>query len=221
MNSSAARIHPEQLAEIYPVSRETIRRLEVLVDLLVAWQAKTNLVAPETLLDVWIRHIADSLQCIAIADTWPADRRQYWVDLGSGGGFPGLVVAAVLADRANGSVALVESNQKKAAFLRQANRKMGAGAEILAERVESVAKRISKAQIVTARAFAPLPKLLNYAAPALLSGATGLFHKGRDFRREIEDCDGLWSFDLIDHPSRIASDSVILEIRDLQRLSDI
>ena len=215
------RIDPEQLGEFYPVSRETIRRLEVFVDLLVTWQAKTNLVAPDTLPEVWTRHIADSLQCVAIADAWPAERRQHWIDLGSGGGFPGLVIAAVLADRANSSVALVESNRKKAAFLRQANRKMGAGAEILADRVESAAKRISEAQIVTARAFAPLPKLLNYAAPALLSGATGLFHKGRDYRREIEDCDGLWSFDLIDHPSRIASDSVILEIRNLQRLSDI
>lgn len=221
MKPSPERIDPEQLGKFYPVSRETFGRLEVLVDLLVAWQAKTNLVAPETLENVWIRHIADSLQCVAIADTWPAGERQRWIDLGSGGGFPGLVIAAVLAERADATIMLVESNQKKAAFLRQANRKMGAGAEILAERVESAAEQISKAQVVTARAFAPLPKLLNHAAPALLSGATGLFHKGRDYRREIEDCDGLWSFDLVDHPSRIASDSVVLEIRNLQRLSEI
>jgi len=203
------------LHEIYPVSRETVQRLSILVECVRNWQRKTNLVSPGSLEAIWTRHIADSLQCVAIKPDASS-----WVDLGSGGGFPGLVIAAVMADWKSlrePQVHLIESNQKKAAFLRHANREMGTGAVIHCERVESVSKQFSEIEIVTARAFAPLCRLLEMAEPLFLSGATGLFHKGRGYASEIEECDGVWKFDLVSHASKTSEDSVLLEISNLQR----
>ena len=201
------------LNEILPVSRETFLKLEILADGVERWQPKPNLIANGTLDDLWSRHIADSLQSIALKSS-----AKHWIDIGSGGGFPGLVIAACMAMSEDSTVHLVESNSKKCAFLRQMNRQMGAKAEIHAERIESAAKRISTPEIVTARALAALPKLLDLASPWLLDGAIGLFHKGRDFEAEIKECDGLWEFDLINHPSTISDESVILEISNLRAL---
>ena len=201
------------LNEILPVSRETFLKLEILADGVERWQPKTNLIANGTLDDLWSRHIADSLQSIALKPS-----AKHWIDIGSGGGFPGLVIAACMAMSEDSTVHLVESNSKKCAFLRQMNRQMGAKAEIHADRIESAAKRISTPEIVTARALAALPKLLDLASPWLLDGAIGLFHKGRDFEAEIKECDGLWEFDLINHPSTISDESVILEISNLRAL---
>ena len=201
------------LNEILPVSRETFLKLEILADGVERWQPKPNLIANGTLDDLWSRHIADSLQSIALKPS-----AKHWIDIGSGGGFPGLVIAACMAMSEDSTVHLVESNSKKCAFLRQMNRQMGAKAEIHAERIESAAKRISTPEIVTARALAALPKLLDLASPWLLDGAIGLFHKGRDFEAEIKECDGLWEFDLINHPSTISDESVILEISNLRAL---
>ena len=203
----------EELSVIHPVSRETIERLNIYVDRLVEWQKKTNLVAPSTLNDIWERHIADSLQCIAIKP-----HALSWLDLGSGGGLPGMVIAAALAEREDAHITLVESNRKKTAFLRQVNRQMNSGAKILTGRIEEVGQLGNSPEIVTARALTALPKLLELVYPWLSTGAVGLFHKGREYRRELADCDGLWRFDLICHESRIATDSVILEISNLQRV---
>ena len=203
------------LNEIHPVSRETFDRLSILAERLRQWQTKTNLVAPSTLDSIWQRHIADSLQCISIM---PAATK--WLDLGSGGGFPGLVIAACMAEIPNAQVTLVESNRKKAAFLRQVNRQMESNAWIIAERIEDLEFNVSAPQIVTARALAPLADLLTLASPWLFAGATALLHKGREYREELEQCHDKWGFDLLIHPSKVDEQSVLLEISNLSRKDD-
>lgn len=198
--------------EIHPVSRETYERMAAYQRVLEVWQKKTNLVAPETLPDFWKRHVCDSLQCLSL---FPDGR--FWLDLGSGAGFPGLVIACANRGHPDRLHHLVESNNKKCAFLRTAARTLGANVTIHANRIESVTEQILSdrvpVDIVTARALAPLHKLLDLSSQMLERGAVGLFHKGRDFQREIQDCDGLWRFDLVIHNSRIEADSVLLEIR--------
>ena len=174
--------------KLTPVSRETEDRLVAIVALLEKWQRTINLVAPATLPVVWTRHIADSLQLIPLAGA--ATR---WVDLGSGGGFPGLVVASVLAERPGADVTLVESDSRKAAFLREAARIAELPATVLPARIEQVALRIAEGvEIVSARALAPLPKLLDLAAPFLAQGATGLFLKGQDVDNELTEASKSW-----------------------------
>lgn len=201
-----------KLSEIHPVSRETMDRLTLYRDLLVKWQAKTNLVSPSTLPDFWERHVADSLQLVALKP-----QARSWTDLGSGGGFPGLVIAAALADEKEAAIRLVESNQKKCAFLRQAGTQMSAPVEVANRRIESAAEQIEAAEVVTARALAPLTKLLEWTGEFITGNRTALFMKGRDFRREIEDCRGDWKFDLVEHPSRIDPAGCVLKIADVSR----
>ena len=155
-----------------PVSRETSQRLDRFAELLLTWQRTTNLIAPSTIPHLWTRHIADSLQLLEFAP----DAR-VWIDLGSGGGLPGLVVACALAGEPGASVHLVESNAKKAAFLREAQRVTGSPAIVHAERIEDFAERFEgKADVVTARALAPLNLLLDQSFPLLgKSRALGLF----------------------------------------------
>lgn len=171
-----------------PVSRETEQRLDAIVALLAKWQRTINLVAPATLPHVWTRHVADSLQLVPIAGE--ATR---WVDLGSGGGFPGLVVAAALAERPGADVTLVESDSRKAAFLREAARIAELPATVLPVRIEQVAPSIAQGvEIVSARALAPLPRLLDLAAPFLSQGARGLFLKGQDVDNELTQAAKSW-----------------------------
>lgn len=187
------------------------QRLDAFVALLRKWQRVHNLVGPDTLTDIWERHVADSAQLVDLA---PGARR--WLDLGSGAGFPGLVVAILIADRAGARVDLVESNQKKSAFLREAVRIAGAPAFVHAERVESVVKRWSAPlDVVTARALAPLPVLCGYVEELIARGAVALFHKGRGFDREFIEARQLWDIDLVQHASR--GEGSILEIRRLTR----
>lgn len=174
-----------------PVSRETEARLDTIVALLEKWQRTINLVAPATLPVVWTRHVADSLQLVPLAG--PVTR---WVDLGSGGGFPGLVVAAALADRPAADVTLVESDSRKAAFLREAARLADLPVTVLPARIEQVAPRIAAGvEVVSARALAPLPRLLELAAPFLAQGATGLFLKGQDVDNELTESAKSWRID--------------------------
>jgi 16S rRNA (guanine527-N7)-methyltransferase len=208
----------ELLRQIYPVSRETIERLETYRRLLETWQAKTNLVAPNTLAQFWSRHVADSLQVKRIC---PDVLR--FADLGSGGGFPGMVIAIANAGVRDAEHHLVESLAKKCAFLRSVARETGASVIIHNERIESAAERIaalpSPPQIVTARALAPLKALLGLAEPMIKAGAKGIFHKGREYVREIEECRGLWRFDLVVHDSKVETGSVLLEVANLERLT--
>ena len=193
-----------------PVSRETFSRLITFQATFEKWAARINLAAPSTLPELWSRHILDSAQLLPLA---PNALR--FVDLGSGGGFPGAVLAVLLADRDGASITLVESNQKKASFLRNAI--AGSPGRVVAKRIEEFAGTGEDADIVTARALAPLGKLLGLAEPWLSAGATALFHKGRDYRREIEESRDAWQFSLVEHPSVIDAASVILEISDLKK----
>jgi 16S rRNA (guanine527-N7)-methyltransferase len=171
-----------------PVSRETEERLELLVSELVRWQAAKNLVSSSTLRDVWTRHIADSLQLHSLAP-----EAANWLDLGSGGGFPGLVIGICLAEKTGGHIDLVESNSRKCAFLRHAARITGSPVTVHCARIEDViADFVVKVDIVTARALAPLPLLLGWCEELLRTGAIGLFPKGQHLDAELTEASKYW-----------------------------
>lgn len=166
------------MARALPVSRETLRRLETYAALLQRWAPAINLVSRATLPDLWRRHFLDSLQLLPlIAEERRATPRI--LDLGSGAGFPGLVLAIAGA----GPVRLVEADRKKASFLREVARATGTEVEIHNLRIESLPPQA--AEIVTARALAPAAKLLDWARPHLTAHAVCLFHKGRDAQAEL------------------------------------
>jgi len=193
------------------VSRETLDRLAAFVALLEKWQGRTNLVAASTLGDVWRRHVADSAQLVSL---FP--EAQNWLDLGSGAGFPGLVIAIIRAER-RGHVDLVESDGRKAAFLRQAIFTTSVPATVHQERVEALTSTWkTPADIVTARALAPLARLLEYTAPVVAHGVRAAFPKGREYQREIDEASKSWDFDLVKHKSKVEDDAVILEITRLE-----
>ena len=202
---------PETLRAIVPVSRETEARLIALVALVEKWQKAENLVGRATLGDIWTRHVADSAQLVPL---FPGVR--HWLDLGSGGGFPGLAVALLVADRPGARVHLVESNTRKCAFLRTAIRETGAPAEVHQGRIEDVLSDWNMpTEMITARALAPLTVLLEMTAP-LIGGETGCraaFLKGVDYPKEIAEASETYDLDLVVHPSRVAEGSVILETR--------
>jgi 16S rRNA (guanine527-N7)-methyltransferase len=199
--------------QIQGVSRETRIKLDTFAELFLKWAKTINLVAPSTKDDVWSRHIGDSAQIFNLAP-----KSGIWVDLGSGGGFPGIITAILLSERESGWVHLVESNQKKAAFLRVALATTGARGQVHAVRIEEAAKAIPECDFISARALADLDLLLAYASPWMLDRqSTAFFHKGRDYEAEIEKAHGGWQFDLVKHQSSIQADSVILEISHLQR----
>lgn len=204
----------EELAALRgrPVSRETIARLTRFVALLGKWNPKINLVSAATLPEVWTRHILDSLQVYDLAGV--ADG--HWVDLGTGGGFPGLVAAIVATEEAPDlRVTLVESDQRKAAFLATVLRETGVAADLRAERIEAVPPLA--ATILSARALAPLDRLLHHAARHLAPGGRALFPKGQSHAEEIAEALASWRFRVQKHPSRTDSQAVILEIGDISR----
>jgi 16S rRNA (guanine527-N7)-methyltransferase len=194
-----------------PVSRETEQRLDCFVAVLLRWQRKTNLIAASTIRTLWTRHVADSLQLLPLA---PKARR--WVDLGSGAGFPGLVIACALAEAPGAAVHLVESNAKKAAFLREAARHTGAPAVVHAVRIEDFVHSFGEpVEMVTARALAPLEHLLKLTYPLLKTGAQALFLKGRDVEVELTKAAKYWNIDGELVPSKTDSQSRIVLIRSL------
>jgi len=196
-----------------PVSRETLQRLDLFVETLLTWNAKTNLIAASTVPHLWTRHIADSLQLIDLAP-----EARVWVDLGSGAGFPGLVIACALADTPGAAIHLVESNAKKAAFLREAARITGVPAKIHAERIEQFVERFQgPADVVTARALAPLKTLLDQSFSLLKTGALGLFPKGQDAAAELTDADKCWNIKTDLATSRTDSRGRIVVVRALER----
>ncbi|ESY03316.1 16S rRNA (guanine(527)-N(7))-methyltransferase RsmG [Mesorhizobium sp. C386A] len=194
-----------------PVSRETFDRLVTFEQLFLKWNRSINLAAPSTLDDVWGRHILDSAQLARIA---PQAKR--WADLGSGGGFPGLVLAFLLVERDGASIYLVESNRKKASFLQAVIGQFGLPARVVARRIDDSYALVSAPEIITARALAALPALLDLSAPWLTKGSRALFHKGRDYRSEVEESTHRWAFDLVEHPSMTDAHGVILEVTDLR-----
>ena len=191
-----------------PVSRETETRLDRYVDLLLEWQAKTNLVAPSTIPHLWTRHISDSLQLLSLA---PAAKT--WVDLGSGGGFPGVVLACALADMPGTMVHLVERNAKKAAFLREALRLTGSrGTVHPADIGDSVDRITGPVDCVTARAVAPLHQLIGFAEPLVRRGAKALFLKGQDVEAELTEATKYWNIKPHLHSSRTGGHGWIVEL---------
>jgi 16S rRNA (guanine527-N7)-methyltransferase len=211
---SALKADRDRALRLIPVSRETAARLDRFVEVLLEWQKKTNLVAPSTLSTLWTRHIADSLQLLALAPD-----AKIWIDLGAGAGFPGLVVAAALADsRGAAAIHLVESNSKKAAFMREAARHMGVAAQVHAERIEDFAKKFTgEVDVVTARALAPLKTLLELAFPLLKTGAQGLFLKGQDVDAELTEASKYWNVEANLVPSKTLPESRIVVVRSVQR----
>ena len=198
-----------------PVSRETEQRLEAFVALLLQWQQTTNLIAPSTIPNLWTRHVADSLQLIALAPD-----AKVWVDFGSGGGFPAIPIACALADRPATRVHLVESNGKKAAFLREAIRATGVPAVVHAKRIEDCGDSFGdKVDVVTARALAPLKILCDQAFPLIAKGALGLFPKGQDVAAELTDAAKYWRIKAETVPSRTSPEGCIVVVRGLERLT--
>ena len=200
-----------QALKLTPVSRETLRRLELFVDLLLRWQQKTNLISPSTIPNLWTRHIADSLQLLDLVPD-----AKIWVDFGSGGGFPAIPIACALAERPGAQLHLVESNGKKAAFLREAIRVTGAPAQVHAERVEKYTQSpVNSVDVVTARALAPLKTLCDQAFPLIERGAIGLFPKGQDVAGELTETDKYWSIEASTVASRTSPEGCILVVRSL------
>jgi 16S rRNA (guanine527-N7)-methyltransferase len=201
----------EWVAASFDVSRETIAKLELLATELERWQAVKNLVGHSTLSQVWERHIADSLQLLDYA---PVNAR--WLDLGSGAGFPGLVVALAGSERGI-SVSLVESNDRKCAFLRHVARLAATKVTIHADRLERVIPDyVGRVEIVSARALAPLGSLLTWTAPLLKAGTTGLFPKGKEASAELTDAEKQWKFNADILTSRTDSDARVLRITSLE-----
>ena len=199
-----------------PVSRETLERVDRFVELLLRWQSKINLISASTIPHVWTRHIADSLQLIDLARD-----AQIWVDVGTGGGFPGLVIACALADRPGAAVHLVESNLKKAGFLREAVQATGAPATVHGMRIETFAKGFrGPLDVVTARAVSPLNALLNMCFPLLAkNGVTGLFPKGQNAALELDEAAKSWKMKAELVPSRTDPAGRIVVVRGLERAS--
>jgi len=198
---------PEQFQAQTNVSRETLNRLTIYANELVRWNRAINLVAPGSLKHLWQRHILDSWQLLQFA----GQSRGRWLDLGSGGGLPGLIAAACVSR----PMVLVESDQRKSVFLRETARKMGVDVTVDAARIESLADMT--ADTITARALASLPKLLELAAPFCHPGTVLILPKGQDVEAELTEATKYWTFDLEKHQSQSDSRGTILVIGDLKR----
>lgn len=195
------------------VSRETSARLDTFIGLLLKWQQRMNLIGSSTVERVWTRHVADSLQLLDLAPN-----ARVWVDLGSGAGFPGLVIACALADRPGATIHLVEESPKKAAFLREVVRDLTLVALVHAVRIEDFIHSFTdSADVVTARALAPLPKLLGYVAPLVEKGAQALLPKGQDVDAELTQASKCWNIEATLVPSRTDPRGRIVIVRRLER----
>ncbi|SHJ98594.1 16S rRNA (guanine527-N7)-methyltransferase [Aureimonas altamirensis DSM 21988] len=193
--------------ERWPVSRETQDRLAAYAALVRTWQKHINLVAPSTVPTLWSRHIEDGLWLDEVAG--PV---QHWVDIGSGGGFPGLVLACFAAERAGHHVDLVEANAKKSAFLRTVIRELALPATVHCQRIEAAGPVLGRADAISARALASLDSLLGLVSPSIQPKTVCYFLKGRAHEGEVADATAHWHFDMVKHPSRTEAESVILEI---------
>ena len=212
-------ITPADLAEdraraldMVSVSRETADKLDEFVDHLLRVAPHLNLIARSTIPNVWTRHVADSLQLLPLAPD-----AKCWIDLGSGAGFPGIVIACALTGREGAMTHLVESIGKKAAFLREAVNLLQVPAQIHAVRIEDFGKNSTlRPDVVTARALAPLDELLKLAQPLLKTGALGLFPKGQDVEGELTKASKCWNIDAELVPSKTSPEGHIVVVRGLK-----
>ena len=195
------------------VSRETWGRLDALVARVIDRQATMNLIAPSTIPTIWTRHVADSLQLLPLA----AGAKR-WLDFGSGAGFPGLVIACALVETVGAQMHLVESTQKKASFLRETVDALHLPAIVHAQRIEDFTRTNKlRFEVVTARAVAPLEKLLGYANPLLKTGAIGLFPKGQDVEAELTQASKSWKIGAELIPSKTDPHARIVLVRRLAK----
>jgi 16S rRNA (guanine527-N7)-methyltransferase len=202
-----------QALALTPVSRETAARLDRFVELLLKWQRTTQLISASTVPKLWTRHIADSLQLIDLAP-----KACVWADMGSGAGFPGLVIACALAEQPGVLVHLIESSSRKAAFLREAVAATAAPVRIHAVRMEKfVESGEGGIEVVTARAVSPLDLLLGQCFPLLRAGAVGLFPKGQDIGAELTKASKCWKITADLMPSRTDPRARIVVVRALER----
>jgi 16S rRNA (guanine527-N7)-methyltransferase len=200
----------------FGVPPETAARLDAMAAALTRWQAAINLVAPASLPHLWTRHVADSLQLWALAP----ETARTWADLGAGAGFPGLVIAALAADRRPAlSVALVESDARKCAFLAEAARAMGVTVDIQRRRIEAAPPR--RYDVVSARALAPLDRLCGFAATHLAEGGVALFPKGADVERELTAAAPAWQYRLTRTASLTDPAGVVLTVTELRRADSV
>lgn len=204
----------------FDVNPVTMARLDKYVQLLQAWQRAKNLVSATTLTNIWSRHITDSFQLIRLR----SDHSQTslttarWMDLGSGAGLPGMVLALALSDGSSKNVTLVEANGRKCSFLRAVSRETNCPVSIHNTRIETVPDQpgFTPPDLITARALAALPDLCRLMYPLMSSDTVALVHKGQDFAAEIENTAKYWDFSVVKHISRVAESSVILEISGLK-----
>lgn len=215
---------PVEFEREFGVSRETRAKLEAYAAELLRWQKAINLVAPGSIPELWHRHFADSAQLVAVATTatgMPAPTGKTipstWLDLGSGGGFPGLVVAIMLSEQSKTRVTLIESDSRKAAFLRNTARIVGVPVDIFCERAERAATRSSLkgVDVVSARALAPLPQLLTWTYPFVGPHTKLLLPKGRSVDTELQDAENKWKFDRDLRPSLTDSEARIAVVTNL------
>nr|WP_309502736.1 16S rRNA (guanine(527)-N(7))-methyltransferase RsmG [uncultured Roseovarius sp.] len=195
------------------VSRETNEKFQIYADLLRKWTAKINLVSKESLENLWERHIVDSVQVYRQAPK----EIDHWVDLGSGGGFPGVVAAILLAEaQPLARVTLVESDQRKCAFLRTALRETGCHGEVIASRIETTPPL--QASVLSARALADLSTLLGYAERHMHATGIALFPKGAKWQQEVNEAQSKWQFALEVAKSATDPAAAILKISGVTRV---
>ncbi|MCU0828607.1 MAG: 16S rRNA (guanine(527)-N(7))-methyltransferase RsmG [Tabrizicola sp.] len=194
------------------VSRETLTALHSFEALVQRWTSVINLVSKQSLPYVWSRHILDSAQIFSVC---PQNARS-WVDLGSGGGFPGIVVAILAKEmKPDMNVTLVESDLRKATFLRQAVQALNLPANVVSQRIEAVEPL--RADVLSARALASLSDLLAFAVRHLHPDGVAVFPKGAKFAEEIAEARTTWAFDVDTRPSLSEAEAAILVIRNINR----
>lgn len=205
-------MNEKSILEDLNVSRETLQRLERFEQIILKWNPNINLVSRSSLKQIWTRHIADSVQVFRCTE-----HPDHWVDIGSGGGFPGLIVAILAADEAPGmKVTLVESDQRKSAFLRTAARECGARVAVISKRIEEADPQ--NAGVLSARALADLSLLLEFAERHLGPGGTALFPKGESWKKEVDNAQQRWQFEAEPVKSLTEPEAVILKIRGVARV---
>ena len=202
----------DEFVEATGASADIMDRMEAFLTILTDWNARMNLVGPSALAEFWGRHAYDSAQLLKLAP----DAR-IWADLGAGAGFPGIVLAVFLKDRERAKVHLIESMAKRCAFLRSVSMDLGLPTLIHNSRAESL--HLSPVDVVTARALAPMPRLLEYAQPLLRGSAVGLFLKGRDVERELEEARKSWRFEVSLSPSASDPEGRIVSLKRLSRVT--
>lgn len=202
----------EALLERLNVSRETLDRLKIFEQVLQKWNPKINLVSRNSLDDLWTRHIIDSVQVFRCVSP-----PNHWVDMGSGGGLPGVIAAIMAAEESpNTKVTLIESDQRKSAFLRTAARECGAKLTVISKRIEQADPQ--NADVLSARALADLSLLLEFSERHLSPTGTALFPKGANWKKEVDNARQRWRFDFEPITSLTEPDAVVLKIEGVARV---